>query len=95
MFNVSKKPTLCRVGGLCLIALGLSMTACQQEPVTPRNNSNPGYVQSDPTEGDEDQPPKDIGTGGGRRGHAYKSTPVDSVRVNDDQPPKDVGNGGN
>ncbi|GAB4025636.1 hypothetical protein [Spirosoma koreense] len=95
MLIAGKKSALCRVGKLCLIGLVIAASSCQNDPVTPLNPSrtvawvptNPAPVDLLKTNGD--QPPKDVGGGGGSA-----HCPGDTIQTNDDQPPKDVGGGG-
>jgi len=98
MFKVTKKPACRRVGALCLIAFGITIISCQQEPVNPLVRTNNEYMlpathnQTDSlrVQDDGDQPPKDVGGGKGSSRFV-----TDSLRVQDDgdQPPKDVGGG--
>lgn len=61
MFKLVKKPTLRRLGVLCLIGLALTVTSCKPEPVQPKSQIETNdTLQNDD---DEDQPPKDVDDG--------------------------------
>lgn len=56
--------SITRLGTLGVVALGLTLAACQPEPVQPQPEVK---VIDDHKQVNDDQPPKDVGDGGGKR----------------------------